>query len=170
MSLYRYFPSKTMLLEGVLSSQFEKVVVPDSSHPDWRRQIRIHADSVRQVALEHPRLIALAVAIGGANPVVRGRAEALMAVWRGAGFSEEDAELAQRAFGSYLVGELFIETGLLTMSGTLRSLAPRPAQRRTLNSRVDSFRFGLDLILSALQSILDARRKAAQDGSGMRVD
>ena len=55
MSLYRYFPSKAALLDGVACRALEPLRQPLSQTTDWREEVRTFGRSFRQIAREHPR-------------------------------------------------------------------------------------------------------------------
>ena len=68
MSLYRYFPSKAALLDGVVCHALDLLELPASNPTeDWERDVRAYARSFRQLARQHPRLMPLLATMGPQN-------------------------------------------------------------------------------------------------------
>jgi AcrR family transcriptional regulator len=94
MSLYRYFPSKSALLDGVVCRALEGLALPDAPPgSDWVAQLTAYAPLMATLGPEHSTL---------------SRAHARMVeLWVGAGMDARAASQAQGALHGYLVGSSF---------------------------------------------------------------
>jgi len=105
MSLYRYFPSKGALLDGVVGWLLRDLALPDPRDRDgWEGHIRDFAVSFRAITRRHPQLMPLLTTRSPEDPVLRGVHDRMVDVWRHAGLRLEDAQSAQRALLAYLSG------------------------------------------------------------------
>jgi AcrR family transcriptional regulator len=119
MALYRYVPGREALLDGVV----EVVVDELSGDPDapadaadaWREHLHRLAHGLRRVALAHPEVFPLVATRPPAAPWVRPplrslrRIESMLRVMTSAGFSDEAATSAYKAFSGFLLGHLLLE-------------------------------------------------------------
>jgi AcrR family transcriptional regulator len=119
MALYRYVPSREDLLDGVVDT------VLDALHRDpevhlhaehgWQDYLQRLAHGIRRIALAHPAVFPLVATRPPAAPWIRPPLrslrwlESLLSVLQGAGFSDEAAVIAYRAYTTFLLGHLLLE-------------------------------------------------------------
>jgi AcrR family transcriptional regulator len=104
MSLYRYFPSKAALLDGVVCSALTDLKLPSQPSPGWEADVRAYARSFRRLSREHPRLMPLLVTAGPDNHTLAEVTRRMVSSWRAAGLDEPTAERAQAALHGYVTG------------------------------------------------------------------
>lgn len=149
MSLYRYVPSRELLLDAVV----ERIVDQMEADPDvleapehgWQDYLQRLAHGVRRVALAHPKAFPLVASRPAEAPWLRPPlrslrwVEAFLEGLQGEGFSDQATVEAYRAFTSFLLGHLLLEVAALGADlGPLdvveedadRSPAPYPTVRR----------------------------------------
>lgn len=119
MALYRYWPSREALLEGVVDA----VVAELYADPDvqllpedgWKDYLRRLAHGVRGVALRHPQVFPLIATRPPAAPWIRPPlrslrwVETFLQALISRDFPDEAAVYAYRAFSSFLLGHLLLE-------------------------------------------------------------
>ena len=119
MALYRYIPSREALLDGVVD------LVLDALHADpevhlhaehgWQNYLQRLAHGIRRIALEHPAVFPLVATRPPAAPWIRPPLrslrwlESFFTVLTGAGFDDDAAVRAYRAFTTFLLGHLLLE-------------------------------------------------------------
>jgi AcrR family transcriptional regulator len=119
MALYRYVPSREDLLDGVVD------VVLDALHHDpevhlhaehgWQDYLQRLAHGIRRIALDHPAVFPLVATRPPAAPWIRPPLrslrwlESFFTVLEGAGFSDDAAVRAYRAYTTFLLGHLLLE-------------------------------------------------------------
>jgi AcrR family transcriptional regulator len=119
MALYRYVPSREDLLDGVVDT------VLDALHRDpevhlharhgWQNYLQRLAHGFRRIALDHPAVFPLVVSRPPAAPWIRPPLrslrwlESFFSVLRDAGFGDEAAVVAYRAYTTFLLGHLLLE-------------------------------------------------------------
>jgi AcrR family transcriptional regulator len=119
MALYRYVPSREDLLDGVVDT------VLDALHRDpevhlhaqhgWQNYLQRLAHGIRRIALDHPAVFPLIVTRPPAAPWIRPPLrslrwlESFFSVMADAGFSDDDAVIAYRAYTTFLLGHLLLE-------------------------------------------------------------
>jgi AcrR family transcriptional regulator len=136
MSLYRYFPSKSALLDAVVGWLLRDLALPDDhGTEEWEGQVRDFAVSFRSITRQHPNLMPLLTVRSPEDPLLLGIHDRMVEVWRRAGLSLEDAQSAQRALQSYLSG-----------SSQWHQEGCRGAAAET------DFRYGLDVFLDGVRS------------------
>jgi AcrR family transcriptional regulator len=136
MSLYRYFPSKSALLDAVVGWLLRDLALPDDPATEgWEGQVRDFAVSFRTITRQHPHLMPLLTVRSSEDPLLLGIHDRMVEVWRRAGLSLEDAQSAQRALQSYLSG-----------SSQWHQEGCRGAAAET------DFRYGLDVFLDGVRS------------------
>src|SRR3989304_988647 len=95
MTLYRYAANKAALLDGVVETVLEQLVV-DPSDRDWRGQLHAVAYGYRRLALAHPNVVPLLVTrplstpLGLRPPGTLRYVEAILEPLIRAGFTPED--------------------------------------------------------------------------------
>jgi AcrR family transcriptional regulator len=109
MSLYHYFPSKAHLVDAVLDRVFGELEVPPPGGA-WLDRLRKAAWNYRAMALGHPKLYPL-MAVHRMNTAVGVRKlDAVIGLFREAGFDDAMAAKLFRDVGYYLTGAALDET------------------------------------------------------------
>ncbi|GAA4264417.1 TetR/AcrR family transcriptional regulator C-terminal domain-containing protein [Frondihabitans peucedani] len=118
MSLYRYVHGKEDLLEGVVASLMSDLTshLQEAEGEHWQVFLQTVAHSVRQIATDHPKAFPLVATRHPAAPWLRPPLRSvevvntfLTALTRG-GFSDTLAVNAYRAFSSFLLGQLLLQS------------------------------------------------------------
>ncbi len=119
MALYRYVPGREALLDGVVETVVDELFGdPDvhlEAHAGWVDYLQRLAHGLRRIALAHPEVFPLVATRPPSAPWVRPPLrslrwiESLLEVMTQAGFHDEDAAAAYRAFSSFLLGYLLLE-------------------------------------------------------------
>jgi TetR/AcrR family tetracycline transcriptional repressor len=160
MSLYRYFPSKAALLDGVACRLLSDLDLPDTGDgADWEPRARAYARSFRQIARAHPRLFPLLATVGPSNDTLGRITQRMVQLWREAGLGECQAERAQRALQGFVTGSSLWEATSEDNEVPAASARPRFVNdmaagrpKRAPESDPDAdFEFGLDLFLEGLR-------------------
>jgi AcrR family transcriptional regulator len=140
MSLYRYFPSKAALLDGVVCHALDSLELPasDVGGDSWEQDVRAFARSSRRLAREHPRLMPLLATMGPQNHTLAGVTNRMVGLWRDAGLDQATAQRAQAALQNYITGS---------------SLWDAAAERSD-----DDFEFGLDAMVAGLRGVVAGDR------------
>ena len=136
MALYRYVPGREDLLDGVVdmvvetlwdNSDGDDIYVED--HHGWQDYLVRLAHGVRRIALAHPSVFPLVTSRPPAAPWVRPplrslrMVESFLGTLTEAGFSDQAAVAAYRAYSSFLLGHLLLE---VTQVGAQVSLLDQP--------------------------------------------
>lgn len=114
MTLYRYAPNKAALLDGVVETVLEQLVV-DPTDPDWRGQLHTVAYRYRRLALDHPNVVPLLVTRPLATPLglrplgTLRYLEAVLELLVLSGFTPDDALHIFRAVFGFLNGHILNE-------------------------------------------------------------
>lgn len=120
MALYRYVPSKEILLDGIVELVIDELYSDPDVHlstppRDWQDYLRRLAHGVRRIALAHPQVFPLVATRPPAAPWVRPPLrslrwmESFLQTLLDRGFSDSAAVAAYRAFSSFLLGHLLLE-------------------------------------------------------------
>lgn len=120
MSLYRYVNGREDLLEGVVDLLMHDLTstLNDARGDRWQRFLQVTAHEVRRIAIEHPRAFPLVATRHPSAPWLRPplRSVDVVEVFLGAlidfGFSDQQAVDAYRAFSSFLLGQLLLESAV----------------------------------------------------------
>jgi TetR/AcrR family transcriptional regulator, tetracycline repressor protein len=120
MSLYRYVNGREDLLEGIVAQLMEQLEADpgDRLYPEdgWQAYLHWLAHEVRRTALAHPAAFPLVATRHPAAPWLRPPLRSLRLVEQflealvRRGFSDEQAVEAYRAFTTFLLGHLLLET------------------------------------------------------------
>ena len=126
MALYRYVPGREQLLDGVvevvMNELYEKTLSGDRVDT-WQEYLQHTAHAVREVSIEHPKIFPLIASRPPAAPWLRPPLRSLRWVedfLEGLayhGFSSQDSVMAYRAFSTFLLGHLLLESSN-SMPGT----------------------------------------------------
>jgi AcrR family transcriptional regulator len=124
MSLYTWVTNRDGLLDGIVEIVLDQLYDDPEVHlepvEDWRDFLSRLAYGVRRLALDHPRAFPLVATRPPEAPWVRPPLrslrwiEAFLSGLRSRGFSEDATIYAYRAFTSFLLGFLLLETGSIT--------------------------------------------------------
>jgi AcrR family transcriptional regulator len=119
MALYRYVPGREALLDAVVELVVDELYGDPDVHLDarhsWQDYLTRLSHGVRRIALAHPAVFPLVATRPPAAPWVRPPlrslrwVESFLTVLTDAGFSDEAAVAAYRAYTSFLLGHLLLE-------------------------------------------------------------
>jgi AcrR family transcriptional regulator len=136
MALYRYVPGREDLLDGVVDTVVETLFDNEDGddlyiedHNGWQDYLMRLAHGVRRLALAHPSVFPLVTSRPPAAPWVRPPlrslrvVESFLSTLNEAGFSDQAAVAAYRAYSSFLLGHLLLE---VTQIGAQVSLLDQP--------------------------------------------
>jgi AcrR family transcriptional regulator len=120
MSLYRYVHGREDLLEGVVTLLMEGLVanLDDELTEHWQGFLQSTAHAVRRIAIEHPKAFPLVATRHPAAPWLRPPlrsievVNAFLASLVGHGFDDAQAVDTYRAFSSFLLGQLLLESAV----------------------------------------------------------
>jgi TetR/AcrR family transcriptional regulator, tetracycline repressor protein len=166
MSLYRHFPSKSVLLEAVVGRLLAELVLPVPGHAPWEESFRALARGYRQLLLRHPNAIPLLATLQLSNPGALAAAGAVMALLRDAGFDAKTAFHVLATAESYVIGFAYWEAGTAGLRGAEPppplppGIDPYLAERWGEITRADcddAFEFGLDVYVTGLDRISASR-------------
>lgn len=118
MALYRYVDGRENLLDAIVeevTSRVERAADMDiGPHGGWQAYVQRLAHAVRDLAFAHPQVFPLVATRHPAAPWLRPPlrnlevVEDFLATLAAAGFSEDQAVAAYRAFTSFLLGQLLL--------------------------------------------------------------
>ncbi|WP_338198731.1 TetR/AcrR family transcriptional regulator C-terminal domain-containing protein [Candidatus Nephthysia bennettiae] len=115
MTLYRYVQNREQLLDGIVEAALAELMVESGPEGDWQQHLREYAYGFRRLALAHRQVFPLFVTRPLVSPLARRPLgslkviEALLEVFIQAGFNDECALYAYRAFSGFLFGHLLME-------------------------------------------------------------
>jgi AcrR family transcriptional regulator len=151
MALYRYVPGREDLLDGVVDRVVETLFDNDDGddlyieeHHGWQDYLMRLAHGVRRIALAHPSVFPLIASRPPAAPWVRPPlrslrvVESFLGTLSEAGFSDQAAVAAYRAYSSFLLGHLLLE---VTQIGAQVSLLDQPEGDPETRERTDLSRY-----------------------------
>ena len=163
MSLYHHVPNKDAILDGVVDAVFAAIELPAPGCADWRDAIRERAASAREVLSRHSWALGLMDSRSNPGPATLKHHNAVLGVLREAGFDVATAVHAVSLVDSYIYGFVLQESSLpmddveQVSSEIVEHYNELPylkeVAEHTLRqgySPADDFRFGLDLLLDAL--------------------
>jgi AcrR family transcriptional regulator len=119
MALYRYVPGREQLLDGVVEVLMDELyedTMVDNDAATWQEYLQRLAHGVRRLALHHPQVFPLVASRPPAAPWLRPPlrslrwVEAFLEGLAGYGFSRSGSVAAYRAFATFLLGHLLLET------------------------------------------------------------
>jgi AcrR family transcriptional regulator len=119
MALYRYVPSRESLLDGVVATVIQDLYgdpeVMLEARDGWQDYLQRLSHGVRRIALAHPAVFPLVATRPPAAPWIRPPLRSLrwvdsfLTVLIEAGFRDDAAVAAYRAYTSFLLGHLLLE-------------------------------------------------------------
>ncbi len=115
MTVYRYVQNREELLDGIVEAALAELMVESGADRDWQQHLREYAYGFRRLALAHREVFPLFVTRPLVSPLARRplgslkTIEALLEVLIQAGFNDECALYAYRAFSGFLFGHLLME-------------------------------------------------------------
>ena len=120
MSLYRYVRGREDLLEGVVAQLLHEVErsVDDPITDHWQGYLQTLAHEMREIAIEHPEAFPLVATRHPAAPWLRPPlrslelVESFIANLTGYGFTDGQIAETYRAFSSFLLGNLLLESAV----------------------------------------------------------
>lgn len=120
MSLYRYVHGREDLLEGVIALLLGRLTsnLDDELAEHWQGFLQDVAHKVRQIAIDHPHAFPLVATRHPAAPWLRPPLRSVEVVdmflrtLLGHGFTDAQAVDAYRAFSSFLLGQLLLESAV----------------------------------------------------------
>ncbi len=137
MSLYTYVTGREDLLDGIVDHIVAQMQArPDTPPPaeaGWREHLLGLARTVRRTALQHPRAFPLVATRPPSAPWLRPPlrsldfVEDLLDQLTGAGFTDDQALYTYRAFSSFLLGTLLLETAVAAGAAADADDVTRPA-------------------------------------------
>ncbi len=119
MALYRYVPGREQLLDGVVEVLMDELyndTMVDNRATTWQDYLQQLAHGVRRLALAHPQVFPLVASRPPAAPWLRPPlrslrwVEAFLEGLAGYGFSRAASVSTYRAFATFLLGHLLLET------------------------------------------------------------
>ena len=123
MSLYRYVPSREHLLDGIVEIVVDELYSDPEVYVEprhgWQDYLLRLAHGLRRLAVKHPEVFPLIATRPTEAPWVQPPlrslkwVESFLKAMTGAGFSNEQAVEAYRAFSSFLIGHLLLEVAAL---------------------------------------------------------
>jgi AcrR family transcriptional regulator len=119
MALYRYVPGREQLLDGVVEVLMDELytdTMVDNQATTWQDYLQQLASGVRRLALAHPQVFPLVASRPPAAPWLRPPlrslrwVEAFLEGLAGYGLSRPASVTTYRAFATFLLGHLLLET------------------------------------------------------------
>jgi len=173
MSLYNHVTNKADVLDGIVDLVVGEIELP-APMVEWREAMRLRAKSALKAFRSHPWATALIDSHMGAGEGRLRYLETILGVLRRAGFTPEHAIRAFSLIDSYIYGfirqslniasvdngdasaaEAFLRMLPADEYPYLAEMAAMQAAKPGYDEESD-FDFGLNLILDALQGVLDA--------------
>ena len=160
MALYKHFPNKSAILDGVVESMLGSLAEA-TSEEDWREGFRATFLSLRALLAAHPNALPLAASRPLASPRLRKRLESTRDLLLESGLAEDEVLHLLHAGISLTVGYLWLEAGGFVgelpydapflrrrAAETARTSAEAPIVQAPPWSRDEDFSAGLDLLLA----------------------
>jgi AcrR family transcriptional regulator len=160
MSLYRYVADREQLEGLVVESVLGRVDLVPPAGEDWREQLAVLVERVRDAVGAHPEMVPLTLTHRQSSPSSLYWAETMLRILANAGIDGERRVIALRSLLGYLVGAIQLEhLGALSGEGT-RVMADLPAEefpyltetarQGRLIGREEEFRRGLMIVVNGL--------------------
>jgi AcrR family transcriptional regulator len=173
MALYKHVAGKEEILDGIVALVVGEIEIPGQG-ADWKESMRRRATSARGVLSRHSWAIGLLEARGPVGPAALRYLDTILGNLRSAGFSNQNAAHAFWLLDSFVYGQVIQETSLPWKSSQeMTASTPSTLERavtaeyphlvemeehaRRFGYSVDrEFEFGLELLLDALDELVDA--------------
>jgi TetR/AcrR family transcriptional regulator, tetracycline repressor protein len=110
MALYRYVDDKEALLDGIGDLVLSQLELPEPPTGDWREQLRAAARSYRVVLGAHPGSVPIFLSRPLMTPARMRAANAVLGIFRRAGFSPEQAVPLYQHFSRVMLAHVMLET------------------------------------------------------------
>lgn len=110
MALYRYVDDKEALLDGIGDLVLSQLELPERPTGDWREQLRAAAWSIRGVLVAHPAVVPIFLRRPLLTPAGLRSANALVGIFRQAGFPPEQVAPLYRDFMRDLLAHVMLES------------------------------------------------------------
>jgi AcrR family transcriptional regulator len=126
MALYRYVPGREQLLDGVVDyvmNELYETTMTAERAATWQEYLQQMAHGVRNVAIAHPRIFPMVAVRPPAAPWLRPPlrslrwVEGFLQALASFGFSAQESVTIYRAFATFLLGHLLLETATLAGEG-----------------------------------------------------
>ncbi|MDP6606990.1 MAG: TetR/AcrR family transcriptional regulator [Dehalococcoidia bacterium] len=175
MSLYNHIDNKDDILAGIGDLVFAEIDIPKRASESWAPWTRRVAHAAREALSDHTNVVPIILAGPNRGTAYLHLMESMLGVMRDAGFDANMAHRGWHTLVAHVLGYVLQQTAtpILVSASPGRSpaptrsialadlpgddfphiveIAPLLAECRT----IDEFDFGLDMILSGLQSKLD---------------
>jgi AcrR family transcriptional regulator len=109
MALYRYVDDKEALLDGIGDIVLSELELPEP-RGDWREQLRAAAWSFRAVLVAHPAVVPIFLRRPLLTPAALRSANAVVGIFRRAGFSPEQVAPLYRDFIRDMLAHVMLES------------------------------------------------------------
>lgn len=171
MSLYHHVPNKDAILDGVVDAVYAAIELPRADAGDWRDAIRAEAYSARTVLSRHSWALGMLDSRRNPGPATLRRNDAMLGVFRQAGFTLPMAAHAISLVDSYVGGYVLQEANLPMrtsdevedVAGSILDRLPADELPHLAEMIADhvlrpgydfasEFAYGLDLILDGLEA------------------
>jgi AcrR family transcriptional regulator len=162
MSLYNHVDSKDDLLTGLGDRLLEMVEIPERSG-DWRLDVRLLCQAVRDVGVAHPNAFPLLVTQARTSLDAWGPVLAGFDLIHDAGLTDEQAVSAVNVVSSFLVGFVLFEINALAHHAEVanmtedrvpedRALLRRYLAARPIADHDVAFARGLDVLMAGIEA------------------
>jgi AcrR family transcriptional regulator len=174
MTIYHHVPSKEAIVDGMVELVFAEIEMPPNSL-EWKASMRVRCVSARDVLNRHPWAAPLMESRTQPGPANLGHHDAVLGTLKRGGLSPQMMAHAYAVLDSFIYGFAFEEATLPTgdsgdfsemaqeISATFDPVAYPNLVDFTVDHVMqpgydfgDSFEFGLDLILDALERAAQA--------------
>jgi AcrR family transcriptional regulator len=183
MALYRYVDDKEALLDGIGDLVLSQLELPEPPTGDWREQLRAAARSYRAILGAHPGSVPIFLSRPLMTPARLRAANAILGIFRRAGFSPEQAVPLYQHFSRVMLAHVMLETEAGTYLEKRREqariaritfetlpaaefpyLVEAAGQLGAPHDPERAFATGLDLLIAGLEQ----QRPAAQSNASTR--
>ena len=155
MSLYNHLPNKAAMLSGMLERMLEGLDIPAEPGLAWTDRLRRGATSFLAVHRAHPSFIQLLTSQHIHTGSALAPTEAVLGIFRQAGFDSADASRAYQALIGYVLGFILQQdVGTIGLSCCGLGEACAHAGPAGSGDTESDFQFGLDMVLFGLEAKL----------------
>lgn len=155
MSLYNHLPNKAAMLSGMLERMLEGLDIPAERDLAWTERLHRGATSFLAVYRAHPSFIQLLTSQHIHTGSALAPTEAVLGIFRQAGFDGPDAARAYQALIGYVLGFILQQdVGTIGLSCCGQGTACAHAGPAGSGDAESDFHFGLDMVLRGLEAKL----------------